>query len=380
MQNSVRGLLGADPVSDFDAGPPRISFEFFPPKTQEMEERLWAAIKRLEPLRPRFVSVTYGAGGSTRERTHSTVRRIRQETALEPAAHLTCVAAAREEIDAVARDYWEAGIRHIVALRGDPPGGIATGYAPHPGGYAYAADLVAGLKNVADFEISVAAYPETHPAARGPGHDLDNLKAKLDAGASRAITQFFFDADVFLRFRDRARAAGIEVPIVPGILPVTNFAQLKRMAAACGASIPAWMGAHFDGLDDDPDTRRLVAASLTAEQCRRLQANGVPEFHFYTLNRADLLVAICHLLGVRAPKPAAGGGVMHKLSPKIYPLLETYPLPPFAGGEGRVRGAARQLLRRSHTTSPSRAVGAGPSLSPARRRRGALACILPVLR
>jgi methylenetetrahydrofolate reductase (NADPH) len=270
-----------------------------------MEERLWAAIKRLEPLRPRFVSVTYGAGGSTRERTHATVRRIRQETALEPAAHLTCVAAAREEIDAVARDYWEAGIRHIVALRGDPPGGIGTGYAPHPGGYAYAADLVAGLKKVADFEISVAAYPETHPAARGPGHDLDNLKAKLDAGASRAITQFFFDADVFLRFRDRARAAGIEVPIVPGILPVTNFAQLKRMAAACGASIPAWMGAHFDGLDDDPDTRRLVAASLTAEQCRRLQANGVPEFHFYTLNRADLLVAICHLLGVRAPKPAS---------------------------------------------------------------------------
>ncbi len=190
-------------------------------------------------------------------------------------------------------------------MRGDPPGGIGTGYAPHPGGYAYAADLVAGLKKVADFEISVAAYPETHPAARGPGHDLDNLKAKLDAGASRAITQFFFDADVFLRFRDRARAAGIEVPIVPGILPVTNFAQLKRMAAACGASIPAWMGAHFDGLDDDPDTRRLVAASLTAEQCRRLQANGVPEFHFYTLNRADLLVAICHLLGVRAPKPAA---------------------------------------------------------------------------
>src|SRR6516162_5534563 len=259
MQNSIRGLLASDPVSDFDAGPPRISFEFFPPKTQEMEERLWAAIKRLEPLRPRFVSVTYGAGGSTRERTHATVRRIRQETALEPAAHLTCVAA----------------------------------------------DLVAGLKKVADFEISVAAYPEMHPSARSPGHDLDNLKAKLDAGASRAITQFFFDAEVFLRFRDRVRAAGIDVPLVPGILPVTNFAQLKRMAAGCGASIPAWMGAHFDGLDDDPDTRRLVAASLTAEQCRRLQANGVHEFHFYTLNRADLLVAICHLLGVRAPKPAA---------------------------------------------------------------------------
>src|SRR6266849_5109029 len=283
-----RGLLGADPVSDFDAGPPRISFEFFPPKTPEMEDRLWVPIKRLEPLRPRFVSVTYGAGGSTRERTHATVRRIRHETALEPAAHLTCIAATREEIDAVARDYWEAGIRHIVALRGDPPNapiggtGAPGGYVPHPDGYAYAADLVAGLKRVADFEISVAAYPETHPAARSPGHDLDNLKQKLDAGASRAITQFFFDADVFLRFRDRAAASGLAVPIVPGILPVTNFAQLKRMAAVCGAS-------------------------LAAEQCRRLQANGVNEFHFYTLNRADLLVAICHLLGVRAPKPAAAG-------------------------------------------------------------------------
>jgi methylenetetrahydrofolate reductase (NADPH) len=299
-----RGLLAADPVSDFDAGPPRISFEFFPPKTAEMEDRLWAAIKRLEPLRPRFVSVTYGAGGSTRERTHTTVRRIRDETMLEPAAHLTCVAATRDEVDAVARAYWEAGIRHIVALRGDPPGGAGLGYTPHPEGYPYAADLVAGLKKVADFEISVAAYPETHPAARGPGHDLDNLKSKLDAGASRAITQFFFDVDVFLRFRDRARAAGIEVPIVPGILPITNFAQLKRMAAACGASIPAWMGAHFEGLDDDPDTRRLVAASLAAEQCRRLHASGVHEFHFYTLNRADLIVAICHLLGIRAAKPA----------------------------------------------------------------------------
>ena len=303
---TARGLLGADPISDFDAGPPRISFEFFPPKTPEMEERLWAAIKRLEPLRPRFVSVTYGAGGTTRERTHATVRRIRHETVLEPAAHLTCIAATRDEIDAVAREYWEAGIRHIVALRGDPPNAPmgAGGYVPHPGGYAYAADLVAGLKRVADFEISVAAYPETHPTARSPGHDLDNLKQKLDAGASRAITQFFFDADVFLRFRDRAAAAGLAVPVVPGILPVTNFAQLKRMAGTCGASIPAWMGAHFDGLDDDPDTRRLVAASLAAEQCRRLQANGVNEFHFYTLNRADLLVAICHLLGVRAPKPA----------------------------------------------------------------------------
>src|SRR5689334_142513 len=299
-----RGLLSADPVGDFDGAAPRVSFEFFPPKTPEMEDRLWDVVKRLEPLAPRFVSVTYGAGGSTRERTHATVRRIRDETMLEPAAHLTCVAATREEVDAVAHAYWEAGIRHVVALRGDPPGGAGLGYAPHPGGYSYAADLVAGLKKVADFEISVAAYPETHPSARSPGHDLDNLKAKLDAGASRAITQFFFDVDLYLRFRDRAAAAGIRVPIVPGILPVTNFAQLKRMAGGCGASIPDWMAGHFDGLDDDPDTRRLVAASLAAEQCRRLHANGVHEFHFYTLNRADLIVAICHLLGVRAARPA----------------------------------------------------------------------------
>jgi methylenetetrahydrofolate reductase (NADPH) len=302
-----RGLLAADPVRDFDAAPPRISFEFFPPKTPEMEERLWEVVKRVEPLGPRFVSVTYGAGGSTRERTHATVRRIRHETTLEPAAHLTCVAATRAEIDAVAAAYWEAGIRHIVALRGDPPGGMTSGdrYAPHPGGYDFAADLVAGLKRVADFEISVAAYPETHPEAQSDGHDLDNLKRKLDAGASRAITQFFFDVDQFLRFRDRAAAAGIAVPIVPGILPVTNFAQLRRMSVTCGASIPDWMAGHFDGLDDDPDTRRLVATSIAAEQCRRLQANGCNEFHFYTLNRADLIVAICHMLGVRAPKPVA---------------------------------------------------------------------------
>ena len=302
---SQRGLLSADPAHDFDAAAPRISFEFFPPKTPEMDERLWDVIKRVEPLGPRFVSVTYGAGGSTRERTHATVRRIRNETALEPAAHLTCVAATREEIDAVAAQYWEAGIRHIVALRGDPPSGMGERYAPHPGGYAFAADLVAGLKRVADFEISVAAYPETHPEAQSNDHDLDNLKRKLDAGANRAITQFFFDVDLFLAFRDRAASAGITVPIVPGILPVTNFAQLKRMSATCGASIPPWMAAHFDGLDDDPDTRRLVATSLAAEQCRRLQANGVNEFHFYTLNRADLIVAICHFLGVRAPKPVA---------------------------------------------------------------------------
>ncbi len=239
-----RGLLGADPVIDFDRGPPRVSFEFFPPKTAEMEARLWEVVKRLEPLGPRFVSVTYGAGGSTRERTHATVRRIRHETALEPAAHLTCVAAGRDEIDRVAGDYWQAGIRHVVALRGDPPGGAAR-YEPHPGGYAYAADLVAGLKRVADFEISVAAYAETHPEAASAQSDLDNLKAKVEAGATRAITQYFFDVDLYLRFRDRAAAAGIAAPIVPGILPVTNYAQVKKFSAACGASIPAWMAGAF---------------------------------------------------------------------------------------------------------------------------------------
>jgi methylenetetrahydrofolate reductase (NADPH) len=303
IPGQARGRLAADPVVDFDAGPPRVSFEFFPPKTHEMEARLWEVVKRLEPLAPRFVSVTYGAGGSTRERTHATLRRIRYETTLEPAAHLTCVAATRAEIDSVARDYWEAGVRHIVALRGDPPAGGA-GYRPHPGGYAYAADLVAGLKQVADFEISVAAYPETHPEAASAERDLDNLKRKLDAGASRAITQYFFDVDLYLRFRDRVAARGIAVPIVPGILPVTNYAQVKKFSSVCGASIPAWMEGHFAGLDDDPDTRRLVAASIAAEQCRRLHAEGVHEFHFYTLNRADLIVAICHLLGVRAPRPA----------------------------------------------------------------------------
>src|SRR5581483_1577000 len=262
--------------------------------------------KRLEPLAPRFVSVTYGAGGSTRERTHATVARIRRETALEPAAHLTCLGATRDEIDAVARQYWDAGIRHLVALRGDPEAGQGR-YAPHPGGYGYACDLVAGLKRVADFEVSVAAYPETHPEAPDAGFDLDNLKRKIDAGASRAITQFFFETGTYLRFLERAHAAGIHVPIVPGILPVTNVAQMRRFAQQCGAAVPAWMGALFQGLDDDPETRRLVAASIAIEQCRLLQAEGVEEFHFYTLNRADLTVAICHMLGVRAPAPASVG-------------------------------------------------------------------------
>jgi methylenetetrahydrofolate reductase (NADPH) len=297
-------LLAVDPRAERGGTAPLVSFEFFPPKTAEMEEKLWQTVTRLEWLQPRFVSVTYGAGGSTRERTHATVVRIRRETHLEPAAHLTCIGAGRAEIDAVARRYWEAGIRHIVALRGDPPTGCA-GYTPHPEGYAHAADLVAGLRRAGAFEISVAAFPETHPEAKSAVADLDNLKRKIDAGANRAITQFFFDVDLYLRFVDRARAAGIAVPIVPGILPVTNFAQVKKFAASCGASVPAWMAAQFEGLDDDPETRRLVAASIAAEQCRRLQSNGVGEFHFYTLNRADLTVAICHMIGVRGRPPVA---------------------------------------------------------------------------
>ena len=296
-------LLAADPLAIAGARPPQVSFEFFPPKTPEMEEKLWQTVERLAPLGPRFVSVTYGAGGSTRARTHATVRRIRQETALDPAAHLTCIGASRAEIDEIARGYWQAGVRHVVALRGDPPA-EAGGYRPHPDGYAHAADLVAGLLRVAPFEVSVAAYPETHPEAVSAAADLDNLKRKLDAGARRAITQFFFEAEAYLRFRERAARAGITVPIVPGILPVTNFAQVRKFAALCGASLPGWMARLFDGLDDDPDTRRLVAASIAAEQCRRLQAGGVEEFHFYTLNRADLIVAICHMIGVRAATAA----------------------------------------------------------------------------
>jgi methylenetetrahydrofolate reductase (NADPH) len=298
-------LLEAEPLHP-GAAPPLVSFEFFPPKTPEMEAILWQTVKRLEPLAPRFVSVTYGAGGSTRERTHATVLRIRQETKLEPAAHLTCVGAGCGEIDAVARRYWDAGIRHLVALRGDPPAGER--YSPYPGGYAYAADLVAGLRRVADFELSVAAYPEIHPEAPSAERDLDNLKRKIDAGATRAITQCFFDVDVYLRFVDCAAAAGITVPIVPGILPATSLAQARKFAT----TVPSWMAGLFEGLEHDPDTRRLVSASITAEQCRRLQAEGIREFHFYTLNRADLIVAICHMIGVRGPAsqpaaPAPGG-------------------------------------------------------------------------
>lgn len=281
----------------------QVSFEFFPPKTEEMERTLWAAIKRLEPLGPRFVSVTYGAGGTTRERTHATVLRILKETALTPAAHLTCIGAPMSEIDAVARLYWQEGVRHIVALRGDPSDRTKP-YEPFPGGYAYACDLVAGLKRIADFEISVACYPEVHPDAISAKSDLDNLKRKIDAGASRAITQFFFDVDAYHRFVDRARAAGIDVPIVPGILPVTNFGKVTGFAKACGARIAPWIAKLFEGLDEDAETRKLVAATVAAEQCRMLQASGIREFHFYTLNRADLTYAICHILGLRPQTPA----------------------------------------------------------------------------
>lgn len=298
LNNARYGALAAAsaPLKDI-----QVSFEFFPPKTEKMQAALWDCVERLAPLGPSFVSVTYGAGGTTRERTHETVLRIRGESGLSPAAHLTCVGATREEVDEVARTYWDAGIRHIVALRGDPPEGQGR-YAPHPGGYAYAADLVVGLKRVADFEISVAAYPEAHPEATSADADLDNLKRKIDAGATRAITQFFFDVDAYRRFLDRARKAGISVPIVPGILPVTNFAQVTKFARQCGASVPQWMGELFEGLDDDPDTRRLVAATVAMEQCQALAADGARLFHFYTLNRADLTYAICHMLGVR-PHP-----------------------------------------------------------------------------
>ena len=281
---------------------PKLSFEFFPPRTDALEQQLWSCIRRLEPLRPSFVSVTYGAGGSTRARTHATVIRLVQETALLPAAHLTCVGASRAEVDDVARQYWDSGIRHIVALRGDPPNGGPL--EPHPDGYLYAADLVAGLRRVADFEISVAAYPETHPQALTPDADLDNLKRKLDAGATRAITQFFFDSNAFLRFLERCLAAGITAPIVPGILPVSNFAQAARISGMCGTSVPSWLAHMFEGTDDDPELRRMIAAVVTAEQVRLLQANGVDEFHFYTLNRPELTSAIAHILGVRC-QPAS---------------------------------------------------------------------------
>ncbi|MFZ4125963.1 MAG: methylenetetrahydrofolate reductase [Rickettsiales bacterium] len=277
---------------------PSVSFEFFPPKSADAEAKLWEVIRTLEPLSPRFVSVTYGAGGTTRERTHATVKRIKNETGLQPAAHLTCVGASRDEIKEIAQSYWDAGVRHIVALRGDAPAGES--YTPHPNGYAYADTLVKGLLEIGDFEISVAAYPETHPEARSAQADMEHLQRKIDAGATRAITQFFFDADVYLRFVERAQKAGIRAEIVPGILPVTNFAQLTKFASMCGASVPDWLGKLFDGLDEKPDQRNLIAAMIAAEQCRMLMLAGVKHFHFYTLNRAELTNAICHILGVRA--------------------------------------------------------------------------------
>ena len=282
-----------------------VSFEFFPPKTEEAEKVRWESIARLLPLQPRFVSVTYGAGGTTRELTHQTVTRLVRETNVPPAAHLTCVAASRAEVDEVARDYWDAGVRHIVALRGDPTTGIGTTYTPHPEGYAYACDLVGGLKKIGDFEISVACYPETHPESRSLEADIDILKAKIDAGADRAITQFFFDNDVFERYVERVRRAGIELPIVPGIAPVHSFSAVSNFAKKAGASVPNWLAHRFDGLENDPATRQLVAAAVAAEQVLDLVDRGVNQFHFYTMNRADLVYAICHLLGLRPDVPEA---------------------------------------------------------------------------
>lgn len=288
-------------------GRPTVSFEFFPPKDEAMEQTLWESVQRLAPLQPRFVSVTYGADGSTRARTHNIVTKVQKNTALTAAPHLTCIGAPREEILDIARDYWASGIRHIVALRGDPPQGTVK-YVPHPEGFAYAVDLVKGLKSVANFEISVATYPEPHPESPSPSFELQNLKAKIDAGADRAITQFFFDTGLFLKFRDQCAAAGIEASIVPGILPITRFPQMLRMAQRCGASVPDWLAHRFDGLDDDAETRRLIAAAVAIEQVQELQKHGVEEFHFYTLNRAELSYAICHALGVRPVLVQAAAG------------------------------------------------------------------------
>ena len=284
--------------------PISVSFEFFPPGDETMEALLWKSVQRLAPLAPQFVSVTYGADGSTRERTHNVVTRMQRETALIGAPHLTCIGASRGEILDIARMYWDEGVRHLVALRGDPPQGQGR-YQPHPDGFGYAADLVAGLRSVADFDISVAAYPEVHPEAPDARFDLDNLKRKVDAGASRAITQFFYDTEAFLRFRDRCAAAGIGTPIVPGILPITRFPQVVRFASRCGARIPEWLQDRFQGLDEDAETRRMIAASVAIEQVQALKAHDVHEFHFYTLNRAELTFAICHALGVRAPQQRA---------------------------------------------------------------------------
>ncbi|MGJ4970191.1 MULTISPECIES: methylenetetrahydrofolate reductase [NAD(P)H] [unclassified Bradyrhizobium] len=283
---------------------PKISFEFFPPKTEEMDRTLWASIERLAPLEPSFVSVTYGAGGSTRERTHATIARILKETALLPAAHLTCVGASRHEIDEVVDRYHEVGVRHIVALRGDPPGGIGTPYYTHAEGYQSSPELIAGIKKRhPDIEVSVSAYPEKHPESRDFDADIDMLKAKVDAGATRAITQVFFDNDLYFRYLDRVRARGITIPIVPGIMPMHNFKQARGFVTRAGTTVPDWLAEKFDGLDDDPETRKLVAATVAAGQVQKLAKHGVDTFHFYTMNRADLVFAISHLLGIR-PKSA----------------------------------------------------------------------------
>jgi methylenetetrahydrofolate reductase (NADPH) len=305
-QQAPRAARIVDKMSDAAVGHggrklPRISFEFFPPKTEEMERTLWETIKRLAPLEPSFVSVTYGAGGSTRERTHATIVRILKETRLTPAAHLTCVDASRGDIDEVVARYHDAGVRHIVALRGDPASGMGGAYTAHPNGYQTSAELVAGIKKrYPDIEVSVSAYPEKHPQSVDLDADIDTLKAKVDAGATRAITQFFFDNDLYNRYVDKVRARGISVPIVPGILPVQNFKQMRNVAARCGAGVPSWLAEKFEGLDDDPETRKLIAATVAAGQVQKLNKNGVDNFHFYTMNRADLVFAISHLLGFRA--------------------------------------------------------------------------------
>ncbi len=305
-RNKKHGLSrGAASMFAYKGKDIKVSFEFFPPKTPKMEETLWASLERLAPLNPEFVSVTYGAGGTTRERTHSTIKRILEETDLTPAAHLTCVSASKGEVDDILREYWDLGVRNIVALRGDPADGGGT-YKPHPEGYSNAAELVEGVQKIGTFDISVAAYPEQHPESPNLVDDLDNLKRKVDAGADRAITQFFFDPDQYFRFLDHAHSFGINVPVVPGILPVTNVAQLKNFAASCGAKVPTWMFDIFEGLDDHPSTRQLVSATVAAEMCQRLADGGVKDFHFYTLNRADLSYAISHMLGLRPNKAPEG--------------------------------------------------------------------------
>ena len=287
----------------------RVSFEFFPPKTPAMNQKLWKAVERLAPLAPDFMSVTYGAGGSTRERTHETLSRIIKETKLPVAAHLTCVAATKDEVDGVLRDYWAAGVKHIVALRGDPPGGAGEPYTPHPGGYANAAELAEGAKKIAPFEISVGCYPEKHPDSPSMNADIDMLKRKIDAGATRAITQFFYDNTVYLRYIERVRKEGIDIPIAPGIMPITNFAGLRKMSDICGTTVPGRLVKLFQNLDDDPATRQLIAATVAAEQCLELAEHGVTNFHFYTLNRDELAFALCHMLGVRPKLASANGAV-----------------------------------------------------------------------